>query len=293
MDVAAVINRLGGIATKAELAAFGISGFDLTAAVRRGQIRRVRRAHYATPAAPWDAVLAVRVGGRLAGISAAKSYGLWAGFDERLHIAVPANASRLRTTYAPSFSDEVTPDISDRETILHWTAPPVAASECWRVSAKDALLQVLDWADAETAIACLDSARTVLGWTDHDIHELFANEPARPRARAALSRPGSDSGPESVVRQRLLAAGIHVDQQVQIPDVGRVDMVVQGARVAIEVDSRTYHSDPESFENDRRRGAELLAIGYADIRLSFKQIFGDWPWCLAKVEGAITVFRNV
>ena len=293
MDIPAAIDGLGGIATKAELATFGISGFDLTAAVRRGQIHRVRRAHYATPAAPWDAVLAVRVGGRLAGISATRSYGLWTGFDERLHVAVPANASRLRTTYAPSISDEVTPDISDREVVLHWTPPPVAASECWRVSAQDALLQVVAWTDAETAIACLDSARAVLGWTDDDIRDLFAGETAQARARAALSRPGSDSGPESVVRQRLLAAGISVDQQVRIPGVGRVDMVVQDARVAIEVDSRTYHSDPKNFENDRRRGAELLAIGYADIRLSFRKIFDDWPWCLAKVTAAITFFRKV
>jgi very-short-patch-repair endonuclease len=104
---------------------------------------------------------------------------------------------------------------------------------------------------------------------------------------AARSRPGSESGLESIVRQRLLAIGIEVNQQVYIEGVGRVDMVVRDSRVVIEIDGRTFHSATEPFENDRRRGAELAARKYARIQLTYSNIFGNWPWCVEMVCRAL------
>ncbi|HEX4443471.1 MAG TPA: DUF559 domain-containing protein [Galbitalea sp.] len=293
MDVAGSINRLGGIATKAQLELVGLTGFDLTAAVRRGQIRRVRRAHYSTAAATPDALQAVRVGGRLAGVSAAKSFGLWSGFDARLHVALPANASRLRTNLPPSVADDITPDISTRATVLHWVQPSEPGPDCWRVSIDDCVRQVLDWCDYETAVACLDSARTAFAWDDRRIRSIFHGAPSALRARAAASRAGSDAGTESIVRQRLLKRGVTVRQQVQISGVGRVDMIVNGTKVVIEIDGRAHHSSDEAFENDRRRDAELAARGYIVVRLSFSKIFADWAWCLNAVLNAMTQFRNL
>jgi very-short-patch-repair endonuclease len=293
MDAASAIRAFGGIATKAQLESRGLTGFDLTAAVRCGEIRRVRRAHYSTALALPDAVQAVRIGGRLAGVSAARSYGLWAGFDERLHVALPRNASRLRTNLAPSISNELTPDISTRESVLHWVRPTPPGSECWRVSAEECVLQVADWADPETAVACLDTARTIFGWNKARIASMFGAVSAAQRARAAVSRDGSDAGTESVVRQRLLRRGVSVVQQVAVAGVGRLDMLVAGTKVVIEVDGKGHHSSPEAFENDRRRDAELAARGYIVIRLSFARVFGDWAWCEAMIFGAIAQFRNI
>jgi very-short-patch-repair endonuclease len=293
MDVAAAIRQFGGIATRAQLESQGLSGFEMTAAVRRGEIRRVRRAHYSTSAALPDAVQAVRIGGRLAGVSAARTFGLWAGFDERLHVALPANASRLRTNFAPSAADNVTPDISARASVLHWVQPSPPGPDCWRVSIVDCLRQVADWADVETAVACLDTARTVLGWNDARMAKAFEVASATQRARAAASRGGSDAGTESVVRQRLLRCGVAVLQQVQIVGVGRVDMVVAGMKIVIEIDGKAHHSSVEAFENDRRRDDELAARGYIVIRLSFAKVFGDWPWCQKMIMEAITQFRNM
>lgn len=69
--------------------------------------------------------------------------------------------------------------------------------------------------------------------------------------------------------------------------VGRVDMVVRGTRIVIEVDGRTYHEDPAAFEEDRRRDAELVARGYVVIRLSYLRVATDWPWCQRIVLAAI------
>ena len=256
-----------------------------------GEIRRVRRAHYAISAALPDAVQAVRIGGRLAGVSAARTFGLWAGFDGRLHVALPANASRLRTNLAPSVTTNVTPDISTRASVLHWVRPSLPGPDCWRVSVEDCVRQIASWADAETAVACLDTARTVFGWDGARMAAVFRRASATERARAALSRPGSDAGTESVVRQRLLRCGVTVKQQVTISGVGRVDMLITGTKIVIEVDGKTHHLSPDSFENDRRRDAELARRGYTVVRLGFAKIFGDWAWCERMILAAIAQFR--
>ena len=102
----------------------------------------------------------------LAGPSAADSYGLWHGFDTRLHVSVGENSSRLRTNVAPSFrklGQRLSPDTSNRSTVVHWLvdgAVPELGPECWRVPLPVCLRQMVEWCDRETAIACLDTALT-------------------------------------------------------------------------------------------------------------------------------------
>lgn len=84
----------------------------------------------------------------------------------------------------------------------------------------------------------------------------------------------AESGTESMVRLRLRRLGIRVDTQVVIPGIGRVDLLV--GRLIIEVDGARYHSDPESFENDRRRDRRAVQLGYTVIRLSYRQVLYEW-----------------
>jgi very-short-patch-repair endonuclease len=298
MDAAAETRKLGNIARRDQLMDRGVSGGDITTAVRLGDLRRIRRAHYATPASSADAVHATRVGGRLAGPSAARSYSLWAGFDTRLHVALPANASRLRTNFAPSLVVEkaaelaLTPDTDAHEVVLHWLASRSRNSECWRSSASETLAEVASWCDRETAVACLDTARTVLRLSDTAITGALALLPAEIRMLAGRSKPGSDSGLESIVRQRALSIGIEVIQQVKFDGVGFVDMQIPGTNILIEIDGREYHSDPVAFENDRRRRNELVRRGYVVLEFSYKQVCTDWAWCESMILGALSQFRS-
>lgn len=293
-SVQTTVAAFGGIATRQQLIAAGHSGFDLTIAVKRGEVRRVRQARYATADASFDAIAAARVGGLLAGISAAKSYGLWAGFDTRLHISVGANSARLRTNVPPSFNSrpvELTPDTSRRRIVLHWLeggAVPELGPECWRVSLLVCLKQVVAWCDRETAIACLDSALKII--PREALIDAFSDASMAHQRIVAECRPGSDSGYESTVRQRLAVHGIELIQQVQLPGVGRVDGRIAGTRVIVEIDGREYHDEPAAVEEDRRRGAELAALGYTRVQLSTTKIVSDWPWCLRMVRGAMAQF---
>lgn len=42
--------------------------------------------------------------------------------------------------------------------------------------------------------------------------------------------------------------------------------------VVVEVDGFAFHSSPHSFENDRRRDAQLTASGVTVMRLTWRQI---------------------
>lgn len=278
----AAVRALGGIATRAQIVGAGFSGTDITAAVRRGELRRVRRAHYATPEASWDAVDAARVGGRLCGVSAARSYGLWGGFDETLHVAVARNASRLRVIRE---REMVTPDRSDRPVELHWIET-AANRECWRVSLHDCLRQVVAWSDRETAMACLDTALEIAGVTPEELRAAFVGESGSSRLRAADARPGSGSGYESIVARRLRALGLRVRQQVWIPGVGRVDGVIDDILV-LEIDGLEHHFTREAFERDRRRDAAVAGLGKLSIRLSTRRIRDDWDGCVADILAAL------
>ncbi|QNE45959.1 DUF559 domain-containing protein [Glaciihabitans sp. INWT7] len=295
-DLAHAIDVLGGIATRQQLLAIGFTGADLTRAVRGGGIWRVRQARYASPTAHIDRVAAARVGGLLAGPSAAATYGLWAGLDPRLHISVGRNSARLRTNVAPSFSDRMTlsPDSSGRPIVLHWIgggAVPERGPECWRTSFEQCLRQTVAWCDTETAVACLDTALAVANCSPARIFEIFSPASASDRLTASLCRQGSDSGSESLVRQRLDRLGIRYRQQVEVASVGRVDFGLIGTRIVIEVDSWRYHGDRIAFERDRRRDAELVARGYTVIRLTYQRIMNDWPWCERMILAALAAGR--
>lgn len=286
-----IITRLGGVATRQQLIHGGCDGFAITAAVRANRIRRVRRAHYATHDAPGDAILAAWVGGRLAGVSAARSYRLWSGFDRRLHVAVAPNASRLRIR-SPRFDAVRTPDIADRELALHWVDAP-AARECWRVPLPTCLVQVAQWADHETAIACIETAVWRYGLDPSRLVASLGATTSLATARLAGIRSGTQEGQESLISQRLERLGLVVDRQVEVPGVGRVDAWIRGTRVIIETDGWEFHSRREAFERDRARDRALAARGFVVIRLTYGQITTDWPTCEREIRAAVDRFQEI
>lgn len=284
-----IAQQLGHIATRQQLLAAGCSGTDLTRAVRLGELSRLRQARYATADAPFDAAVAVRVGGLLAGPSAARSYGLWGGLDKRIHVSVGSGSSRLRTTPDPSFSDgSLIVDLMRVPVVVHWLrggATPETGPNCWRVTLPSALRQVARWCDTETSLACLDTA-LASGVRRSRLLGYFEGEPAASRLLAARARPGSESGIESLVRQRLDKMSLQFRQQVSIAGVGRVDIVIP-PNLVVEVDGAEFHSDRTAFESDRRRDAELVSRGFRVMRFSYSRVIGDWAACETAIMMAI------
>jgi very-short-patch-repair endonuclease len=250
----------GGIASRAELTRAGAHPLELTSAVRQGRLVRPRRGTYALPSVTGPPLDAARIGARLSCISAARSYGWWAGVDPRLHVRVSATARSL-----PEVGEDV---------VVHWkTSGP--AREIWRVSPADCLRSVVRCADAETAVAVLDTAIGSGMVRFSDLLSWFETEPKWTRLVAARAHPGSDSGIESIVRQRLTAAGHLVEQQVAVSGVGRVDLRVDGW-LFVELDGFAYHSSREAFERDRVRDLSFAVQGQRRLRFTATQVLREW-----------------
>jgi very-short-patch-repair endonuclease len=69
--------------------------------------------------------------------------------------------------------------------------------------------------------------------------------------------------------------------------VGRVDFAYPDHRVAIEVDSFKHHDVRRSFDAERARGNDLLALGWLVLRITSKHIEGDPEGVKAWVRGAL------
>jgi len=110
MIVSRALARLGGIATRAELLRAGCWPESLTMSINYGKSRRVRPGWYASNDTPAAVVRAVRVGGRLACLSAL-AYHRGDEDPDVLHILVPRGASGLR--------------VRDEKVVVHWTRKPL------------------------------------------------------------------------------------------------------------------------------------------------------------------------
>jgi len=268
------ITALGGIACRSELLDRGFRDVQFAAAVRGGAILRIRRGYFATPAAPLDGRVAVRLGGRVGCLSALRSYGLWGGFrDEATHITLPRNASRLRWR-----SDDDGGMRADRYPArpcrVHWRDRPVlrrpSRASSWRVELHEALSDAAGCAPRADVRAAFESAVAAGALRLSTAQTLLDASWSRERAPMTLLA-GSGSGAESHLVEILLALRVAFVQQVEFAGVARVDALVERCLV-IEVDGYRYHAAEPQFEADRRRDARLLALGYPVLRLPARTV---------------------
>ena len=273
MSVRSALIAWQGAATRRELLASGLTVTQLAAGVNSGAAIRARRGWYVLPDAEEALEQSVRVGGRMACLTALRSFGVWVLDDGRLHVHVPESGSRLRSRH-----DRSTP-LGDRiaaGTCVHRErVSRIILSTRLRVSLEEALAEVVAHGDRERALVAIDSAMNRGLLTTDRMVSLFDNLPAKYRAWRHDVDPAAESGIESIVRLRMKAAGATPQSQVRLADGIRVDFLV-GDRLVIEVDGRAHHADPAAFERDRRRDLYLKAFGYEVLRLSYAQVMDDW-----------------
>jgi very-short-patch-repair endonuclease len=265
MGIAELVAARGGFATTRELRAAGATERMLTAAVRFRHVRRARNGWYSTAPPADPRFRAVRVGGRLTGLSAFRAWGAWVlPRASVLHVAVPYNAARLR----------------DRAGVRVHYVESDGHGSATEVSVADALLRVLLDEPPDVAVACMD-------WLLHtgradliDLHRVALRVPRSRQGVMRLVGGRSQSVLESVARARLRQSGFHVLTQQRTGELGASDLVIEGA-VALELDGRAFHAD--SFESDRRRDLQTTREGKHVIRASERMMREVWP----QIEGAV------
>lgn len=265
-----VLSEQHGVAHRNALLRAGMSSYGIGRARHAGELIRVRRAWYALPDADREVVRAVRVGGSLSCVSALADTGVWLVKDDRTHVAVPANAARLRSamsTHAPFAHD---PGV-----VLHWRARPGAIEQPVD-PIPVALAHLAVCQSPELALVAIDSALNLRLTGRSQLEEAFSSLPLVYRRLLDQADPSSQSGLETLARFRLRRWGIRLRTQVAIEGVGRVDVLV-GDRLVLELDGFGFHATGDAFERDRHRDLALHERGYRVVRLSYRQVMSGWP----------------
>ena len=283
-DIAALVHSLGGMAQKRQLVRRGARDVDLTRAVRSGEVIRARQGWYTTLSPQDPRVRAVRVGGRLTGISAIAALGGWVLGPTGLHVSVHDNAARLRTQQSRFRRLDVT---APAGVTLHWDSRDVATrGTTMVVGLLDALHRVLKDEPRERAIAAVDWALR------SGLIELFDVEVLLLSAPRGFTTADFDqkcqSLPESLARTRFRDAGYAVRSQVPLATGEAIDLLVEET-VAVEVDGRKFHE--AFFVRDRVKDLQEAIAGYVPLRPPATTVFNDWAMVAAAVEAALEARR--
>lgn len=246
-----------GVISTSELKNRGFSQKDISRAIELGRFARIGRGWFARPDADGQAVRAIRAGGQLGCLSGLAARKLWVPRFQDLHV-VYGQGSRP----APRAGIQFHPTDQPRQTQAVW---PLL----------DCLQQVAHRHDAETALVTFESALNLRLATLTDLHLLLSTLPKRTqRIGAFLGR--AESGSETRVRYFLQRRNFSVRAQISIPGVGRVDLLV-GDRLIVECDSDAHHRSKEAHQEDRRRDLAARDLGLDVVRLTYHQIWLDWP----------------
>lgn len=197
-----VLQEPGGVATRPELVAAGFSPYQLTRAVRSGVIQRLRRSRYALNDIDLTVKTAIQHGGILGSVSAARTYGLWTGLDDRIHISWK-NHGNVAKPGRVVFGTR--PDI-----VHHWhlASAATAHNSVLRVTPLESLAQILRTESREMAVASADSAIRVGVLREAEVRALFRTMPHAIRVWERYIDGRADSGLESIVRIWLIDRGI-------------------------------------------------------------------------------------
>jgi very-short-patch-repair endonuclease len=71
-----------------------------------------------------------------------------------------------------------------------------------------------------------------------------------------------------------------------------VDLLWPEHRLVVEVDGFAFHGTRAAFERDRRRDAELQALGYRVLRITWRQLTREPEAVIALIAAALSAARS-
>jgi hypothetical protein len=260
--------------TTAELRARGETVGSIQEAIRTGRAFRVIKGWYGTPRTPKEAVLAMRMGGRLGCISALALHGAWVPPAGGTHVLFPTSASGRRS--------------ADRErgasVVRHWSAPAERTGSSFAIAPLElAIADALTCVPPHLLIAVLDSLLFRRLISRNRLEAIIARGPQRVHHLIAHLEPRSESGIESIVRYLLAIAGIVAAVQVKMLSGDRTDIEVDDWLV-IEADGRETHAREESFTKDRVRVVRLMREGRIVLQFAYATIMYDPDFVLQAIR---------
>ena len=264
MELIDLVERLGGIATRAQLVG-ATSSADVDRALDNGLLTRAGRGRYVLPRTDAAIALAHGMNATLALTSAALFHG-WEvrSVPDRPHVIVPRkrNVPRSRRESVVLHRRDLSPD--ERAGVA--TSRELTLLQCLR-SLPDA-----------DALAVADSAlrhgqRALLAKVAADVRGHGSEQVRRIAAQARL---GADNPFESTLRSIANSVpGLAVEPQVVIrtPHLyARPDLVDLRLMMALEADSFEWHGSRQALAKDAHRYNLLVAEGWLVLRFTWEQV---------------------
>ena len=153
----------------------------------------------------------------------------------------------------------------------------------WLVTVPEALVHALGCLPAVDALVMVDSALRDKHATIPVLRtRIIGPDSLRRRRLLDLADAKSESVIETVARLAIRSAGLSVQSQVYIPDVGRVDLLIDGWLV-VEIDGYAHHSSREQFRNDRRRANLFSEKGLVLLRFSYEDVMHRTAQMVAQI----------
>ncbi len=294
-NVAALLLRQQGMATRHQLAEAGLNRRGLERAVATGALRRLRSGLYANDQLPTRG-LHLLSGGRpdlgylaelravlltLGGEAAASRRSaavLW-GFD------LAVEPMGLDVDVTPSRSRAERPGVDVRRRHLRDVVDLTVGGTA-PVRVTGALRTVVDCAQERPlaeAVAIADSAVRSGHLTVEELLEAASTRRSHPcaeRVRRVVRWVDARSGSvlESLLRVLLAEHGLVVPRtQYVVRDrdgafVGRVDFCWPEQRLIVEADGRRWHDPQDARDRDRRRSNEYARLGWAVLRFTWADV---------------------
>lgn len=263
-----VLRARNGVARTRDLLACGITERAIREAISLGVAVRAGRGVITLPDADPLVARSIATGSVLTCASAAKSHGLWLVHEpDKVHIHrkdgryTSERAVVHRRSWVPADPGGIVASLAD--VVLH-------ALEC--LPELEALVV------AESAIQqglSIDFLRS----------KLLGPRNGRARAVLNLVDRGSESLIETLARELMRRAGLHVEPQVYVPGVGWMDTIVERC-VNVELDGQT-HDEPKSRAKDYARDAAAQARGFGAIRFGYSDVVHHSDRFIARVREVV------
>lgn len=247
MDPLDFLKSLGGVARVGALRREGYSARDVRSLGTAGATQP-RKGVWALPDADPEFRRAIIDDSLLTCASSASRYGLW--LKDRpggLHLASRHRRSTCRPRHGRLRFDQ-------------HPRLPIASPEDTVIHALTCLAEVDAVAIAQSAIQQYGIPRELLE------SELTAKYFGTARRYLAKADGLSESVPEISARLLLESAGLMFGRQVQVPGVGRVDILIDGWLI-VEVNGFQFHSSRAAWRKDMRRSNVAQAQGLRSSEL--------------------------
>jgi very-short-patch-repair endonuclease len=304
MDVAAVLRASGaasqGLATANDLRRNGVSAGALARAVDNGSVVRLhRRVYSCAPLPALPRLVVTEQGAAPEYVVHVRAALLALGPGAVAHGRTAAALRGWPLLVEPARTIEAAvPHGSRRTTLRHVRAVERRQIErthdrfAHGLPVTSAVQTVLDCCRSlplvEAVVVCDSALRShqvtveELGRSSRELRGL--REARRVREVLAVCDPLSGSVLESVLRVRMLLAGLAGFETQVVLGAARVDFCFREQRLVIEVDGKKWHPDPAA---DRRRDNGLVALGWRVLRYTWAEVMHDTAPVLAEIMAAL------